>query len=125
MGTDSTKNTLFYRLTFGDVIAYDNDPKQMAKLEINQGVRKEISDGTNSYYLLLLGIKVNRKIYQPTEIEAELDITQITVGLSNLEESTAPQFDDVRNLLLQRQVSLDILEVDRITGILVDKAPMK
>ena len=125
MGTDSTKNTLFiYRLTFGDVIAYDNDPKQMAKLEINQGVRKEISDGTNSYYLLLLGIKVNRKIYQPTEIEAELDITQITVGLSNLEESTAPQFDDVRNLLLQRQVSLDILEVDRITGILVDKAPM-
>ena len=125
MGTDSTKNTLFiYRLTFGDVIAYDNDPKQMAKLEINQGVRKEISDGTNSYYLLLLGIKVNRKIYQPTEIEAELDITQTTVGLSNLEESTAPQFDDVRNLLLQRQVSLDILEVDRITGILVDKAPM-
>ena len=125
MGTDSTKKNLFiYRLTFGDVIAYDNDPKQMAKLEINQGVRKEISDGTNSYYLLLLGIKVNRKIYQPTEIEAELDITQITVGLSNLEESTAPQFDDVRNLLLQRQVSLDILEVDRITGILVDKAPM-
>ena len=125
MGTDSTKNTLFiYRLTFGDVIAYDNDPKQMAKLEINQGVRKEISDGTKSYYLLLLGIKVNRKIYQPTEIEAELDITQTTVGLSNLEESTAPQFDDVRNLLLQRQVSLDILEVDRITGILVDKAPM-
>ena len=50
MGTDSTKNTLFiYRLTFGDVIAYDNDPKQMAKLEINQGERKEISDGTNSY----------------------------------------------------------------------------
>ena len=98
MGTDSTKNTLFiYRLTFGDVIAYDNDPKQMAKLEINQGVRKEISDGTNSYYLLLLGIKVNRKIYQPTEIEAELDITQTTVGLSNQEESTAPQFDDVRN----------------------------
>jgi hypothetical protein len=125
MGTDSTKNTLFiYRLTFGDVIAYDNDQKQMAKLEINQGVRKEISDGTNSYYLLLLGIKVNRKIYQPTEIEAEPDITQTTVGLSNLEESTAPQFDDVRNLLLQRQVSLDILEVDRITGILVDKAPM-
>ncbi|MBR0527971.1 MAG: hypothetical protein IJJ98_14975 [Prevotella sp.] len=124
MGTDSTNNTLFiYRLTFGDVIAYDNDPKQMAKLEINQGVRKKISDGTNSYYLLLLGIKVNRRIYQPTEIEAELDITQTTTDGSNQKSDTAPKFSDIRGLLLQRQVNLDMLEVVGTTNVLEYKEP--
>ena len=97
MGTETTK-TDFYRLTFGDVIALKGE--QPEEFILDQGTRTELSDGNKSYFILLHGIKVNRKIYQPTEIEAELDITQITVGLSNLEESTAPQFDDVRNLLL-------------------------
>ena len=122
MKTESIKNALFsYRLSFGDVIAYDDDPHQMSKLQLEQGVRKEISDGSHNYYLLLLGVKVNRKIYQPTEIEAELDIMQATIGSSNQQENTAPQFNDVRNLLLQRQVKLEILEVDRTSGVQVYK----
>ena len=32
-----------------------------------------------NYYLQLLGIKVNRKIYQPTEIEAELDSGNVSI----------------------------------------------
>ena len=111
MDTESTKNALFvYRLTFGNVIAQkDNQP---TLLQLYQGVRKEFSDGTNNYYLLLRGIKVNRKIYQPTEIEAELDIMQATTGSGDKKEGTVPKFGDVRGLLLQREVTLDIMERD-------------
>ena len=66
----------YYRLTFGNVIA--STGKQLEELTLNQGDRTEISDGSNNYYMVLCGVKVNRKIYQPTEIEAELNLTQET-----------------------------------------------
>ena len=98
---------LKYRLIFGNIIDLDGDQPQELMLE--QGSQKKISDGKNNYLLLLCGIKVNRKIYQPTEIEAELDIIELIEGASNQQETTAPQFDDVSQLLLQRMVTLDVV----------------
>ena len=109
MGTESTKNALFYRLSFGNIIAYKG--QQPPTLQLVRGSQEVISDGSKSYYLLLRGVKVNRQIYQPTEIEAELDIMQATVDAQSHEARTAPQFEDVRGLLLQREVDIDILEV--------------
>ena len=106
MGTETTK-TDFYRLTFGDVIALKGE--QPEEFILDQGTRTELSDGNKSYFILLHGIKVNRKIYQPTEIEAELDFMENVVDPTNLEQTAAPQFDDVRQLLLQREVTLDFV----------------
>ena len=110
MGTESTKNALFYRLSFGNIIAYKG--QQPPTLQLKQGSQKVISDGSKSYYLLLRGVKVNRQIYQPIEIEAELDMMQTTTDASRQEARTAPQFEDIRGLLLQREVDIDILEVE-------------
>ncbi len=107
MNKGSTENSFFYRLTFGDIIAYDG--KQPEEFILYQGIQKEVSDSTNSYYLLLRGIKVNRKIYQPTEIEAELDFMQVNTHETHQQATVAPQFDDVSRLLLQRMVTLDVV----------------
>ena len=107
MGTESTNKNFFYRLIFGNIIDLDGDQPQELMLE--QGSQKKISDGKKNYLLLLCGIKVNRKIYQPTEIEAELDIVELIEGASSQQKTTAPQFDDVSQLLLQRMVTLDVV----------------
>ena len=102
-----TEGIYIYRLTFGQTIT--NPSGNLGKLVLQQGVRKEFSDDKTSYYLLLRGVKVNRKIYQPTEIEAELDITQSTTDRMIQTETRSPKFDNIRDLLLQREVTLDIL----------------
>ncbi len=107
MGTESTNKNFFYRLIFGNII--DLDGNQPQELMLEQGSQKKISDGKKNYLLLLCGIKVNRKIYQPTEIEAELDIVELIEGASSQQKTTAPQFDDVSQLLLQRMVTLDVV----------------
>ena len=100
-----------YRLTFGKVIATTGD--QPKELLLDQGARTTISDGKNSYYVTLCGVKVNRKIYQPTEIEAELDFTQETTDAQNQKETTAPKFSDIKGFLLQREVTLDIADQEK------------
>ena len=107
MATESDQKKFFYRLTFGDIIAYDG--KQPEELILNQGSQLELSDSTNSYNLLLRGIKVNRKIYQPTQIEAEMDFMQANTSDTYQQATQAPQFDDVSSLLLQRKVTLDVV----------------
>ena len=112
MAAESRNNTnLIYRLTFGGFIG--SKGKQPDELQLNQGVRKEVSDDSNKYYMLLCGVKVNRKIYQPTEIEAELDFTHETTDEQNQKKSTAPKFSDIKDCLLQREVTLDIVENDK------------
>ena len=112
MAAESRNNTnLIYRLTFGGFIG--SKGKQPDELQLNQGVRKEVSDDSNKYYMLLCGVKVNRKIYQPTEIEAELDFTHETTDEQNKKKSTAPKFSDIKDCLLQREVTLDIVENDK------------
>ena len=112
MEIESKRKGLFvYRLTFGNVIAkVENQP---AMLQLEQGVSYRISDGNKDYFLLLCGVKINRKIYQPTEIEAELDITETITDTSGKKTGSAPKFSDVRDFLLQREVTLDILEMER------------
>ena len=117
MEKESTKNALFiYRLTFGNVIA--NTDKQPTELKLEQGERQDVSDSTNVYHLLLCGVKVNRKIYQPTEIEAELDITQSITDTTGQKASSAPKFNEVKSLFLQRVVTLDILEKEKASKVL-------
>ena len=112
MEKESKKDALLiYKLTFGNIIGKkDNQP---AIIQLVQGVRKEVSNGEKKYRLVLCGVKVNRKIYQPTEIEAELDIAETVAGTTGKETGLAPNFSDVRDFLLQREVTLDILEMDR------------
>ena len=85
--TGFTKN-FYYTLKFGNIIALKGEQPKNFVLE--QGTPQEISDGNKNYDILLRGIKVNRKIYQPTEIEAELDIQQVVVTGSNQQQTTAP-----------------------------------
>ena len=112
MAAESRTNTnLIYRLTFGGFIG--SKGKQPDELQLNQGVRKVISDDNRNYYMLLCGVKVNRKIYQPTEIEAELDFTHETTDAQNKKKSTAPKFSDIKGYLLQREVTVDIVDNDK------------
>ena len=112
MEKDSKKDALLiYKLTFGNCIAKKGE--QPAILQLVQGDCKDISSGEKKYRLVLYGVKVNRKIYQPTEIEAELDIAETVAGTTGKETGLAPNFSDVRDFLLQREVTLDILEMDR------------
>ncbi len=114
MATGVNKKALYiYRLTFGNTI--NKKDNKLSTLLLEQGVRKEFTEGKDTYYLMFNGIKINRKIYQPSKIEVELDIMQTTKDSTTGKETTkAPSFDSVTALLLQRQVKLDILEVDRI-----------
>lgn len=112
MAAESSNNTnLIYRLTFGGFIG--SKGKQPDELQLNQGVRKEVSVDSKKYYMLLCGVKVNRKIYQPTEIEAELDFTHETTDEQNKKKSTAPKFGDIKDCLLQREVTVDIVDNDK------------
>ena len=74
--SDQTNATYIYRLIFGNTITAPNT--DITKLLLEQGLQKEVTEDNITYNLTLRGIKVNRKIYQPTEIEAELDIMQKT-----------------------------------------------
>ena len=113
MATGVNKKALYiYRLTFGNTINKKDD--KLSTLLLEQGVRKEFTEGKDTYYLMFNGIKINRKIYQPSKIEVELDIMQTTKDSTGKETTKAPSFDSVTALLLQRQVKLDILEVERI-----------
>lgn len=114
MESNSSKQTLLaYRLSFGNIIGKkDNQP---AILQLVQGERLDVSDSNNVYHLLLCGVKMNRKIYQPTEIEAELDITQSITDTTGKTASSAPKFEDVKGLFLQREVTLDILKQENVS----------
>lgn len=113
MATGVNKKALYiYRLTFGNTI--NKKDNKLSTLLLEQGVRKEFTEDKDTYYLMFNGIKINRKIYQPSKIEVELDIMQTTKDSTGKETTKAPSFDSVTALLLQRQVKLDILEVDRI-----------
>ena len=107
-----------YRLTFGNNIS---DPgTKLSELKLEQGVQATFTDDNKkAYYLTFKGIKINRRIYQPTKIEAEFDfLEQTTSGTSTGTGTTtstiqAPSTDDVEALLLKRQVKVEIIHVNR------------
>ena len=107
MESNSSKQALLaYRLSFGNIIGKkDNQP---AMLQLVQGERLDVSDSNNVYHLLLCGVKMNRKIYQPTEIEAELYITQSITDTTGKTASSAPKFVNVENKkVVRRREDLD------------------
>ena len=110
--SDTSNATYIYRLTFGNTITAPDTA--LKKLQLEQGLQREFSDDSNSYYLTLRGIKINRKIYQPTEIEAELDVLQSTTNTAGDEETKVPSFKDISALFLNKQVKLEILKVERV-----------
>jgi len=63
-----------YKLTFGNTITEPG--KDLTGLTLYQGTTLPFSDGSEYYNLTLMGVKVNKKIYQPCEIQAELFIMQ-------------------------------------------------
>ena len=98
---------IFYRLTLGHFIS----EKQPNDLILEQGNRIQFDDKDKkvSYYVTLLGVKANRKIYQPTEIEAEIDFMQKTTDSTETEKTQAPSFEAVSDLLLKRTAKLEIV----------------
>lgn len=115
----SENSVYIYRLTFGNTIT--NPTKDLTPLRLEQGVRREFTESISGnsdqeFYLMLQGVKVNRKIYQPTEIEAELVFMEKTTDTSGTSGMKAPSFKNVSALFLNRQVTVDILQVDRMTN---------
>ena len=109
------KALLIYRLTFKNTII--NPLTDIPLLQLEQGVSRQLADkddSSSTYTITLRGIKVNRKIYQPTEIEAELDITEKTSNATGTESTKTPLFKNVSDMFLYRQVRLELLQVERI-----------
>jgi uncharacterized protein involved in type VI secretion and phage assembly len=103
--TDRQQPVIF-RLTLGNVIF----AKGPGELVLDQNIQKLFKDReTNaSYYIMLRSVKMNRKIYQPTEIECELDFMLQTINTSGAEEMTAPSFKAVTDMFLRRRVKLEV-----------------
>ena len=86
-----------YVLTFGNsVLAPD---KTIGLLELWQSEQINFQDNANKYSLTLHGVKFNRKIYQPGEILAELDII--------IDQQTVPSLKSIADLFAQRMVKMD------------------
>ena len=97
-----------YRLVFGTRVTAPSET--VTKIEIEQSKELTLEDKVKNvkYYLALHGIKVNKKIYQPNEIEAELDFMKADSSSS----SNLPDFDDVKALFGDRMVTLSLLQID-------------
>ena len=101
--TTETYDDIGYKIIFGNsVVAPDTT---IEELEIMQGQDNKFTDQSNSYSMVLHGVKFNRKIYQPGEILAELDILLGKV-------SNVPTLKTVSSLFLQRMVTLEQFHYD-------------
>ena len=107
----SSKNDkLLYILSFGNRIT--EPATTLNALELTQTEKTTVTDSdSKTYYVVLNGVKINKRIYQPCEIEAELDFTQTTTDESGNQTTSAPSFSAVSGLLLQRQVKVTVLDV--------------
>ena len=110
-----SKNVQFkYRLILGNIISKET-PGQLTLIQ-NDRVLMDDKENEKSYYATLCGVKVNKKIYQPTEIEAEIDFMMKTSDDSTGKETIkAPSFRAVSALFLQREVMVDFIEVPDTT----------
>ena len=100
-----------YRITFGNKITA---PKtDINKLILSQGepVGTKDTESDKNFVLILRGVKVNKKIYQPCEIEAELDFQEATKDSSGNEKMVVPSQDAVSGLLKNRMVKLEMVHV--------------
>ena len=100
-------NTFSYKLTLGNTI----DNEAMDSLELEQRSEKSITIGNSSYIIALNGVKFNRKIYQPGEIEAEIFIKEDT-GRFNKFPNKVPTSSETKNFFMKRQVTLEVIQMD-------------
>ena len=100
-----------YQLTLGSQIG-KSSPGTM-KLVQGRSVLMDNSDDKSKYYVTLRGVKVNKKIYQPTEIEAEVDFVLKTNDTSGKDSTNVPSFEAATSLFMRREVELEILESDK------------
>ena len=115
----SQNERFVYILTLGNKITAPND--SLDPLELIQGDSLAVKNQAGQTYKVYLnGVKINKKIYQPNEIEAELTFKQETTDASGKSTTKAPSPSDVSELLLQRQVKAEILTVPG--GYTIDKA---
>lgn len=106
----SKNDKLLYILSFGNRIT--EPATTLNALELTQTEKTTVTDSdSKTYYVVLNGVKINKCIYQPCEIEAELDFTQTTTDESGNQTTSAPSFSAVSGLLLQRQVKVTVLDV--------------
>ena len=111
---NKTKQSLFvYRLTLGDCIMTNST--QTGKLTIEQEIRKPCNDG--AYIMTLHGVNVKRKIYQPCEITAELDLVKVQKEAEGSEKTLAPSFKEAEDLLLKRLVKLELVVANRMQDV--------
>ena len=121
MANDETNKNSFesicYSMTFGNTITAPSD--NLEQLTLKQGEDVKLIEGKKVYLLTLQNVKVIKKIYQPVEIEADLDFMEQTSIYSDVAENKAPSFMAVSALLLQRQVVLKVFsdgEADVLIG---------
>lgn len=98
--------SLTYILTFGNSIGAPAE--NLDELALKQGVGMEVVEGQNIYTLTLKSVRVDKKLYQPVEIEAELFFVQHSADTEGTASTSAPSFYAVTDLLLQRQVELSV-----------------
>lgn len=121
MATNTNDSSVYlYRLTFANTISAPK--KDLPELILDQGAKMEFKDSDREYYLTLGGVKINRKIYQPVEIEAELTLEQKSDNNSSTTPQ-APSFSSVTDLLMRRMVKVDLMETKQTSE--NDTAPEK
>ena len=105
---DVKNATYVFRMTFGNTIS--SPGKQLQELVLEQDAEKRVtadkSVNKETYSITLRGVKVNKKIYQPNEIDAELDFMEVGNDGITLK---VPSIQAVTDLLLKRQVTVDFL----------------
>ena len=99
-----------YILTLGyDITKSGPQPE---KIILRQGESITFANGKSQYIATMLGVKMNRKIYQPGEIEVEIHFMEKKPE-DNI-TTVVPSFKDITDLLLHREVSLTIKNDDVI-----------
>jgi hypothetical protein len=111
MANDSnneTRQSLFvYRLTLGDSIKSSGG--KSSKLPIEQEIRKSCNSDGGTYTITLHKVNVKKKIYQPCEIIAEMDLEKEQKEASGTVKTVAPSFKDAQDLFLKRLVKLELV----------------
>lgn len=105
-----------YKMCLGKYI--DNSQQPKTNIEFVQRSKKTVSLNSVSYGVSLLGVKFNRRIYQPGEIDAELDI------VATNDQKEVPTAKAVSDFLLRRRVDLYIVQKDEKGQESNDKPPI-
>ena len=102
-----SKASLYYSITFKGIITDPSDDRE--ELMLKQGQAHKVGQQT----LTLKHVKVNKKLYQPIEIEADVDFTPPDSEKNTNKTDSPPSFYAVTGLLLQRRVELKLVNSDK------------